>query len=247
MTNYKTNTEIMTAKWWQSPLGQVVILQEKDILQSLSNHFYGYYQLQIGCRQLLLPPSSRANQQKIMANCADVEGCNEALPFKCHSLDLLLLNHVLEFSADPHQALREVERVLVADGTLIVSNFNPWSLWGLRCLLSWQDQPPWQGKFFRQTRIKDWLALLNFEIIATKRLLFSPPISSSKWLARFSFLERWGKRLWPFWSGATILVATKRTIPLTPITNRWQARKLFPSGAFVNKPVTNKVVKTNNE
>jgi SAM-dependent methyltransferase len=247
MGDYKTNKETMMAQWWQSPLGQEVILQEQDKLQSLSQHFHGYFQLQIGYKQLLLPPTSRASQQKVMADSADVEGHHEALPFKCHSLDLLLLNHVLEFSADPHQVLREAERVLVADGTIVVCSFNPWSLWGLRCLLSWQDQPPWQGKFYRQTRIKDWLALLNFEIIASRKLLFSPPIRSEKWLKRFSFMERWGKRLWPFWSGVTILVATKRTIPLTPVTKKWRAKQLFPAGSFVNKPATNKVLREKNE
>ncbi|MBL1320302.1 MAG: methyltransferase domain-containing protein [Methylophaga sp.] len=238
MVDYKTDSKQMMPDWWKSPLGQAVILQEKDKLQSLSHHFHGYYQLQLGNRRSLLPPTSRPSQQKIMANAADVEGHNEALPFKCHSLDLLLLNHVLEFSDDPHQVLREAERVLVADGTIVLCSFNPWSLWGLRCSLSWQDQPPWQGKFFRQARIKDWLALLNFEIIASEKILFSPPIRSSKWLNRFSFMERWGKRLWPFFAGATILIATKRTIPLTPVTQRWRARQLFPTGTFVSKPVT---------
>lgn len=246
MVDYKTESKQIMADWWKSSLGQSVLAQEQDTLTSLSRYFHGYYQLQLGSEQLLLPPTSRASQQKIMAQTADVEGHNEALPFKCHSLDLLLLNHILEFSNDPHQVLREVERVLVADGTLVISSFNPWSLWGLRCLLSWQDQPPWQGKFYRQTRIKDWLALLNFEIIASERLLFSPPIRSAKWLKRFSFLERWGKRLWPFWAGATIIVATKRTIPLTPITKRWHARQLFPTGSFVNKPVT-KTLREKNE
>lgn len=243
MVDYKANKEKMMADWWQSTLGQAVLTQQQEKLHSLNRYFHGYYQLQLGCMQSILPPTSRPSQQKIMANSADVEGRDEALPFKCHSLDLLLLNHVLEFSADPHQVLREAERVLVADGTLILCNFNPWSLWGLRCLLSWQDQPPWQGKFYRQTRIKDWLSLLNFEIIASKKLFFSPPIQSAKWLSRFSFMERWGKRLWPFWAGTTILVATKRTIPLTPVTQRWQARKLFPSGTFVHKPAANKVLK----
>ena len=238
MADYKTNKEKMMADWWQTPLGQAVFTQEQNKLYSLSTHFHGYYQLQLGNEKSLLPSTSRPSQQKIMANGANVEGYNEALPFKCHSLDLLLLNHVLEFSSDPHQVLREVERVLIADGTLILCSFNPWSLWGLRCLLSWQDQPPWQGKFYRQTRIKDWLALLNFEIIATKRLFYRPPIRSSKWLGYFSFMERWGKRLWPFFAGVTILVATKRTIPLTPITQGWRVKRLFPAGSFVSKPVT---------
>lgn len=246
MVDYKTNKEKMTAVWWQSTLGKAVFTQEQHKLRALSTHFHGYYQLQLGHVKSLLPPSSRPNQQKIMANTADLEGHNEALPFKCHSLDLLLLNHVLEFSSDPHQVLREAERILIADGTLIVNSFNPWSLWGLRCLLSWQDQPPWQGKFYRQARIKDWLALLNFEIIALEKLVFSPPIRSEKWLNRFSFMERWGKRLWPFFAGVTILVATKRTLPLTPITKRWHAKQLFPTGSFVNKPAT-KILREKNE
>ena len=36
-----------------------------------------------------------------------------ALPFPAASLDLLVLPHTLELSADPHHVLREVERVLV--------------------------------------------------------------------------------------------------------------------------------------
>ena len=39
-----------------------------------------------------------------------------ALPFPEASLDLVVLPHTLELSADPHQVLREVERVLVPEG-----------------------------------------------------------------------------------------------------------------------------------
>ena len=238
MVDYKTEKATMMSTWWKSALGQCVLTQEQALLQALTNYFHGRYQLQLGVEQRLLPDVSRPCVQKIMADSADVAGDSKALPFKCHSLDTLLVSHVLEFSSDPHQVLREVERVLVSDGTLILCCFNPWSLWGLRRLLSWQDAPPWNGSFFSQARIKDWLALLNFDIVATEKLMFRPPIRSDKWLGRLSWMERWGKRLWPIFSGATILVATKRTIPLTPIPLRWRARQLFPAGQLVNKPVT---------
>ena len=55
-----------------------------------------------------------------------------ALPFPAASLDLVVLPHTLELSADPHQVLREVERVLVPEGRVVLSGFNPASLWGLR-------------------------------------------------------------------------------------------------------------------
>jgi len=237
MVDYKTNTEKRAAQWWQSPLGQNVLDQEQIVIQSLTSHFHGYYQLQLGQQQSLLPSLSRPSIQKIMANSADVQGECTELPFKCHSIDTLLLSHVLEFSDEPHQVLREADRILVNDGTIILCSFNPWSLWGLRRLFSWHKVPPWQGIFFSQTRLKDWLALLNFEVISTNHFLFSPPLRSKKWFDRFSWLEHWGKRLWPLFSGVSILVATKRTIPLTPVTMAWRAKQLFP-GQLAQHPVS---------
>jgi len=237
MLDYKTNTEKMMAQWWQSSLGQSVLKQEHAVIQSLSTHFHGYYQLQIGIEQSLFPTLTRPNIQTVMAHNADVQGDHRSLPFKCHSIDAILLAHVLEFSSDPHQVLREAERVLVSDGTLILCSFNPWSLWGLRRLFSWQDKPPWQGHFFSQTRTKDWLSLLNFEVIATERCLFRPPNHNEKWFQRFKIIERWGKRLWPIFSGVNILVATKRTIPLTPVKMLWPAKRLF-SGQLAQGPVS---------
>jgi len=224
--------------WWNSALGQAVLEQEKTTLQSYSHYFYGYYQLQLGLKSSLFPKTPQAHQQTIMADSADIEACNEALPFKAYSLDLVLLGHVLEFSDDPHQVLREVERILVADGIVILCCFNPWSLWGLKRLFSWQDQAPWQGYFFRQSRIKDWLSLLNFNIINTEQILFRPPIKSKKWFNKFQFMEQWGQRIWRPFSAVKIIIAQKQTMPLTPIHQQaWHSKNLF-SGTVIPRPAT---------
>lgn len=238
MIDYKTDIQKKMALWWEDPLGQFVLRQEKKALHSLLSHFYGNYQFQLGIEQRLLPDVSRSYMQKIMAKAADIEGSNERLPFKCHSLDTLLLAHVIEFSPDPHQVLREVERVLVADGTLVLCCFNPWSLFGLRRIFSCKDTPPWHGHFFSQTRIKDWLALLNFEVVATKQVVFEPPINSERVLNKSSIMASLGKRVWPIFSGVTILVATKRTIPLTLVGSHWRTSQLFPRGRLVSKPIS---------
>ncbi|HEC59741.1 hypothetical protein LCGC14_1060800 [marine sediment metagenome] len=238
MIDYRTEMQKKMLSWWQSPLGRSVLNQEKTVLQSLSHHFSGKYQFQLGLEQRLLPDVALSRMQKTMGKSADVEGSNESLPFKSRCIDTLLLVHVIEFSVDPHQVLREVERVLDADGTLILCSFNPWSFWGVRRLFSFKSPPPWHGHFFSQTRIKDWLALLNFEVVTTKHLVFHPPIQSERWLSKVSLIERMGKRLWPIFSGVTILVATKRTIPLTPITMYEHVKHLFPTGRLVSKPLT---------
>ena len=228
----------MMMQWWQSPLGQYVLLQEESVLQTLNRHFYGYFHLQVEGIKNILPQVSHPHKQTLMAAQAELAGEAESLPFKCYSVDNLLLPHVLEFSADPHQVLREAERVLVADGSLILCSFNPLSLWGLRRLFSWGNKPPWGGHFFSQARIKDWLALLNFEVVATEKVLFCPPVNRSKWITKLCFMDRWGIRYWSLFGGATILVATKRTIPLTPIKLPWRYKPFFAAGRFTKKPVT---------
>ena len=99
----------------------------------------------------------------------------DALPFDAQSLDLVVLPHALELARDPHLALREVERVLVPEGRVVVVGFNPSSLWGLRQWLghwrrrlSRRPRPglflPSAGEFMRYRRLRDWLRLLSFEV-----------------------------------------------------------------------------------
>jgi len=238
MTDPVIDNEAALIDWWQTPLGQCVFKQEQQLFQSTPEHFHGYYQLQIGIEDNLLPDMTMPKLRKRMAHSGDVAGCNESLPFKSNSLDTLVLSHVLEFSSDPHQVLRESERILVADGTMIICCFNPWSLWGLRRVFPCEKVAPWHGHFFGQSRVKDWLSLLNFDVISTKRLMFRPPFRSEKWLNRTFKLESCGHRFWPIFSGVTVLVATKRTVPLTPVAQRWHTAQLFPKKRLITKPAT---------
>jgi SAM-dependent methyltransferase len=95
-----------------------------------------------------------------------------ALPFAEASLDLVVLPHTLELSADPHASLREVQRVLVHEGRVAIAGLNPASLWGLRQyrahLLRGAGQGqlylPEAGEFIGHWRLRDWLRLLQFEL-----------------------------------------------------------------------------------
>lgn len=225
-------------RWWQTPLGQCVSACERDIIGHLDSPMLGYFYLQLGGTENCLPDSNRPQSQCLITASGDVHAKPEALPFKSHSIDNMLILHVLERAYDPHQLLRETERVLAADGKLILCSFNPFSLWGLRRLFSWQDAAPWDGHFFTQTRIKDWLALLNFEVVEQHKVMFRPALSHSHWLRRSRFVERWGQRLWPWLGGVSVMVATKRTIPLTPVREPWRKRRLFPTPGLVNRPLT---------
>jgi SAM-dependent methyltransferase len=145
----------------------------------------------------------------------------DALPFDSNSLDLVVLPHALEFARDPHLALREVERVLVPEGRVVVVGFNPASLWGLRQRLGhWRRrllmraaQPlflPSAGEFMGYRRLRDWLRLLSFEVEAGRFGCYRAPVTSSRWLSRYEWMERAGERWWPVFGAVYFVVAVKR-------------------------------------
>ncbi|MDQ6638151.1 MAG: class I SAM-dependent methyltransferase [Pseudomonadota bacterium] len=144
----------------------------------------------------------------------------DALPFDAASLDLVILPHALELARDPHLALREVERVLVPEGRVIIVGFNPASLWGTRQRLGrlrrrFSRTPgelflPHAGEFVGYRRLRDWLRLLSFEVEAGRFGCYIPPLTSARWLARFEWMERAGEHWWPVFGALYYIVAVKR-------------------------------------
>ena len=162
----------------------------------------------------------------------------EELPFETGSLDLVLLPHVLEFSAHPHQILREVERVLRPEGSVIISGFNPLSLWGVRRVLGNKKGYPWCGNFISMTRMKDWLALLGFEVAVGRFSCYAPPFTSSSLLKRSQCIEPAGDRWWAVGGGVYFIHAIKRVPGMRLIKPNWNdrlVRKLLPVSAKLNK------------
>jgi SAM-dependent methyltransferase len=146
----------------------------------------------------------------------------DVLPFASATVDVMVLPHVLEYEANPHQVLREANRVLVPYGTLIILGFNPWSFWGLwRLLLYRWGRMPWRGRFYSLTRIQDWLALLGFETVKLRYFLFRPPLQNPKLMRRLHLLEGIGRRWCPFLAGGYLIVAKKQVMRLNPVDPLW--------------------------
>lgn len=229
-------------QWYQGDLGKVLISNEKELLEQVLPDLFGYFVIQSGspCSDDLLSSSRIATRVRLdyqgpeVCPLTQLRGDTGNLPFLTDSVDLVVLPHALEFSSQPHQVLREVERVLIPEGHVVILGFNPYSLWGLwRLLAGWRRNAPWHGRFMSAARIRDWLKLLGFEVMSTDSTFFRPPLSSAGVMKKLHFMEKLGRRFWPVGGASYMLVARKKVDTLTPIRPRWSARQKIVATGLV--------------
>jgi SAM-dependent methyltransferase len=213
--------------WLASPPGQYVLSQEQAWFDKTVVDVFGFNAVQIGLPQLHTLRENRMPMRAIVAEpgieldllTAEtpswhvIEGMPDELPFAAESVDLLILPHVLEFASDPHHILREADRVLVPEGRLILSGFNPASLWGLRQYLGHLIGKPFlprEGQFIHLLRIRDWLKLLNFSLDRGHFACYKLPLQGDAAIQRMNYLEPMGNRWWPIFGAVFMLSAIKR-------------------------------------
>lgn len=211
-------------QWFASPLGQYLLAQEQAHFDRQVSDIFGFNACQFGMPEFDLLRASRIPYRFTLApdEAAQVRADFHYLPLENQSIDLALLPHVLEFSPHAHQILREVERVLLPEGQVLISSFNPMSLLGVRRLFGERRSYPWYGDFISLMRIKDWLALLGFEIVGGRMCCYAPPFAREKWLRYFRFMEAAGDRWWALGGGVFMLQARKRVHGTRIITPNWK-------------------------
>ena len=249
---------IALSKWLETAPGRYVLAWEQEQFDALVADIFGFNAVQIGLLEL---PALRSNRMpfvfaagefadelsvasSIAASpvdegtasapriAAQVRVRLEELPFASQSIDLLVLPHALEFADDPHRVLREVERVLMPEGQVVISGFNPVSLWGLRQVVGRSfDAPflPLAGQFMALPRLKDWLKLLGFEVHRGHFGCYRPPFNADRWQARFGFMEGAGERWWSFCGAIYMVHAIKRVQGVRLIGPPWKDRKRVPA------------------
>lgn len=247
-----SNQIIDLQDWLETPVGRYLLAWERHQVDAAVADIFGYHALQLGVPVLeglranrmphqWLATERPVSQESTLHQRPAILCDFTALPFPAASLDLVLLPHTLEFSRDPHATLREVERVLVPEGRVVICGLNPVSLWGLRQRRGHVYRKlgvgnlflPDGGEFIGHWRLGDWLRLLGFEVEVGDFGCYRPSVMSEQWLQQFEWMDRAGARWWPIFGAAYFIVAVKRVRGMRLLEPTW---KTFPVRA--QKPVS---------
>ena len=231
---------------------------EQEQLDAAVVDLFGFHALQLGLPELqglranrmphrwLALEHGAADSSAEEGRCASADlVCDfNALSIDTNSLDLVVLPHALELTDDPHQTLREVDRVLRPGGRVVVVGLNPASLWGLHQRLgrlgskrARSGEPaqaqPHSGELIGYWRLRDWLRLLSFEVEGGRFGCYRPSGLSERWMQRQAWMESAGERWWPVLGGVYFLVAVKQVRGMRLVGLLPSARKLGKASAAV--------------
>ncbi|MES2399008.1 MAG: methyltransferase domain-containing protein [Pseudomonadota bacterium] len=264
--------------WLKTPPGEYLLDWERAQFDESVSDIFGYHALQLGFPELDALHANRMPHQWLALDATPLEKSSEssytgpdttaarpassrpraalvadsvALPFPEASLDLVVLPHTLELSLDPHATLREVERVLVPEGRVVISGFNPTSLWSMRQTRAHFYRRlghgdlflPEAGEFIGYWRLRDWLRLLSFEVESGRFGCYRPALTSQKWLSRFEWMDKAGARWWPIFGAVYFVVAVKRVQGVRLLEPAWKSRKAIaaaPAAVANREPAARK-------
>ncbi|MFT5482351.1 MAG: SAM-dependent methyltransferase [Halieaceae bacterium] len=214
--------------WYASLRGRYLARVESSLINRELEECFGYNLLQLGPgRHPELCSGSRVKNHFYLSpgtptQAPDVYADYGQLPFESGSIDVAVVHHVLEWSQQPHQLLRELQRVVAPQGHLLLVCFNPWSAHGLWSIVSrFFPAAIWRQRRIGKVRIDDWLSLLGFKLQSVNYGYTIPP-SGRAWF------DKYGERLDKFCSkknfplgGVQVYHAISEVAAITPIRPRW--------------------------
>ncbi|MBJ7547405.1 methyltransferase domain-containing protein [Ectopseudomonas chengduensis] len=220
--------------WLAGPLGQLLLEEERRLLEEELARFFGGYLVSYG-PGAEGPPNAGQIQHNVRLG-APMPGvqivCEEqSWPLGEHAADVVVLQHGLDFSLSPHGLLREAARSVRPGGHLLILGIHPWSAWGVRRLFARDGLA--KARCIAPSRVGDWLSLLGFALEKRRFGCYRPPLASLAWQMRLRRMESWGDAWQLPGAGFYLLVARKLVVGLRPLR---QSRR-EPMGKLLPMPV----------
>lgn len=235
----------------QEPLNQIY-QDERQLIDQALNNLFGYFVLQLGCiSQDNLMQHSRVNlkvlldsvypsNQVILEGVQFVQSDLDYLPIGKDKVDQILLPHTLETAGDPLYLLRQLDAMLLPEGHLVITGFNPKGCWVWRHRWFHRNKLMQSANLVMPRQLKEWLRVLGYEI---KSVDYTPIRCSAHngeigfWGRLLERLEQTMKKVGFEFGNAYCLVAKKKVDAPTLVGVKWQMPRWqsLGKGALSNK------------
>lgn len=229
MTNQQFQSFL--TEFFRFPQGHALLKEEQTIIDRTLSQVFGLYLIQLGqISETDLLVNSRVSHKILVDDhlpvsppACFIQADIDYLPIQPDSVDVFLLPHTLESVVDPYHLLRQVDQMLIAEGHLLITGFNPI---GCRTIINRIQNTGGgfkQAHFIRVHRLVDWLSLLGYDIQLinySASNCFSPKPNSRWW---HSF-ERGLGRAGLHFGNVYAILAKKRIFSPTPVGLNWRLK-----------------------
>lgn len=239
----KLDMQSYCSSWYESLSGQSSLDTLDDLCTDILSETFGYYAIEVGmlsgshdllqCSRITAGFSITKNECQQCKN-TSVISKTEDLPIATDNVDLVVASHVLELSQNPHQVLREIDRVLVPEGHCLLIGFNPYGLLQLRRnLASRISRKKNHLKMRSVPRVRDWFSLLGFEVLDVHYMGVRPPVKNKKMFEALSWLENFGEFAGPILANMYVIHVKKQVVAMRPHKKVWRAPAVLSGGKVV--------------
>ena len=139
-----------------------------------------------------------------------------------------MIIHALDYTENPYELIREIDRIATDDASVSLVGFNKFSLWGLVKPLMNKEASPWFLNFHSLYSIKEWFKVLGYDSSYKDTSAFIPIVSRniSRYVSKISILQ---KIFASNFGGLYFLVFDKKIIPLMPIKLKFTEKYMISS------------------
>lgn len=226
--------------WYSTGPGRAILAQEKALVDSAIQNLFGYFLVQLGVPssanliassrikyKLLIDPSLEYESTQALKDphCHLIRADLDYLPIGKEKADVVLLPHTLEAAADPYYLLRQVDSMLVPEGHVVITGFNPYGCFIMRHRWFKRDRVFDQAKLETSQRIKEWLQVLGYDIQIQRYSSVTCFVQRSSKGGTIRLVEWFERRLSGLglqFGNAYCLVAKKRVDSPTLVGSKWQ-------------------------
>jgi SAM-dependent methyltransferase len=250
--------------WYQTLSGKSSLDELDSLCAETLSEIFGYYAIEMGVLSgkhsllkhsritagftLLDSDSAASKNTPFDSNSisSSVISTTEKLPIATDNVDLVIASHTLESSKDPHQVLREIDRVLVPEGHCILVGFNPHPISRIGQFIKSRFK---KDESLYKTRsvahVRDWFSLLGFEVVDVNYMGMRPAVKNKKLFDALSWLDRVGEYAGPVLGSMYVIHAKKQMVAMRPDKKVWRAPAVLSGGKVVLNNTAQKIRRQN--